>query len=463
MLSIRRIALAALLACSVAPAALAEDGFDPWNRLVYGTGVGPTTGPNGLEIQVAWTVELGEPTSTALDLSTDVMVRIGNNVVSKTVKVFADPGSGFCSGSNCAASCGTGSMDGQSMTLLCLPDGSDCGCRFPTITTSVPVPPGGYGPSDTIQVLLMPAAGAKPEIDTTDDLVAEPFKQPIFWDRSIRSAVLKPIAGTADMYDVEVEYQLAYNTTTPPQDLRANIEMNHNGETQVFEPWCGPWLMAPSSICGQSCFDETCATIKCNGQTVATLKCQSYENAWGQFGCVCASSPIKYTIPSVKLKSGDSLSLSLKPAPGALPELPGLDDDGLVLCSSPALSLPYGQGKAGTNGVPALGSSALPVLGQVSGIKMKDALPGALPILFIGVAPLNAPFDGGLLLVDPKLVAFLPAPVQADGTLTLQALMPADPNLCGVSLYFQMMFQDSGATGFYRLAMTNGLQRIFGS
>jgi len=463
MFSIRRIALLFVVACTVAPVALAEDGFVPWNRLVQGAGVGPTSGPNGLEIKVAWTVEVGEPTSTLLDLSTDIQVRIGNTVATKSVKVFADPGSGFCSGSNCGASCGTGSVDGQNMTLLCLPDGADCICKFPSITTSVPVPPGGYGPSDTIQVILLPSAGAKPEVYPNDDLTAEPFKLPIFWDRSIRSAVLKPVLGVPDTYDVEVEYQVAYNTSMPPQDLRTNIVMNHNGQTTVFEPWCGPWLMAPSSICGQSCFNETCAVIKCNGQTVATLSCQQYENAWGQFGCVCASSPISYTIPSVKLKSGDHLELSLAAAPGAIPELDKLANDSLILCSAPALSLTYGQGKKGTFGVPTLDSSAPPVLGQVSGIQMKEALPGALPILFLGVAPLNANFDGGLLLVDPAMVLFLPVPVAADGTMTLQGLVPADPNFCGVSLYFQMMFQDSGADGFYHLAMTNGLQRIFGS
>ncbi|MFG0318043.1 MAG: hypothetical protein ACF8XB_12275 [Planctomycetota bacterium JB042] len=464
MFSIRRFALPLVAACSLVPGlARGEDTFVPWNRAVQGLAVAPTGDGKTLEVRVIWSAELGAPTEKALDLSTDVLVRVGNKVVTTTIPVFAHPGAGFCSDSNCGGSCGTGSVSGKDLTLLCLPDGGGCGCEFPPITTTVPVPPGEHGPSDIVQVVLTPSAGAKPEVFPNDDVLAEPFQAPIFWDRALRDVVLKPVPGVADTYDVEVEYQVAYNGAMPPQDLRTDIVMNHNGQTFVFEPWCGPWLAAPSSICGQNCISDTCAVIKCNGQTVATLSCQSYENDWGQFGCTCASSPLMVTIPSVKLKAGDQLELSLVAAAGAIPELDGLEKDHWVLCSSPAQSLPYGQGKKGTLGVPTLGSSAPPVLGQVSGIKMKEALPGAMPILFVGVKPLDAKFDGGRLLVDPAFVAFLPVPVAADGTLTLQGPAPADPNLCGISLYFQVMFQDSGASGFYHLAMTNGLQRIFGS
>ena len=465
MLPNKRIALSLALACSLTPGlAWAEDDSGCcWNRVVDSLAVEPSGAGNGLEAKIVWTVQLNEPTATILDLSTDIQVRVGDFTTTKTVKVFANPGAGFCSDNSCGASCGSGSIDGQDLTLLCLPDGAGCGCEFPSITTSVPVPPGGFDDNDLVQVLLTPSAGAVPELFPNDDLVAESAKGPIFWDRSFRSVDLKPVPGANDLFDVVVEYQVAYNNTMPPQDLRANIVMTHNDQTFVFEPWCGPWILAPSSTCGQSCFNETCAVIKCGGQTVATLTCQSYENAWGQFGCACVSSPMPYTIPSVKLKAGDHLDLALVAPPGAVPELDGLDDDQWLVCSSKAQSLPYGNGKKGTAGVPVLGSTAPPVLGQVSGIRMKEALPGAMPFLFLGASPLDVPFDGGRLLVDPAMVLAVPVPVAADGTLTLQGMVPADPTLCGVSIYYQIMFQDSGAAGFYHLAMTNGLERVFGS
>lgn len=464
MFRTRRTLLSLAAACSLLPGlASAEDGIPTWNRVVQGLALAPSTASSKSEVKVVWTAALGKPTSTKLDLSTEIQVRVGNFFATQTVKVVVDPGAGACSDANCGGSCGTGSVDGQSQTLLCLADGDGCGCAFAPITTSVPVPPGSYGPNDVVQVTLVPAAGAQPELYASDDLAAEPVKDAIFWDRALRSVALKPVPGAVDTFDVVVEYQVAYNTTMPPQDLRTDIVMNHNGKTLEFHPWCGPWLVSPSSICGQGCSNETCAVIKCGGQVVASLTCQSYENAWGQFGCACASGALQYTIPAVQVKAGDHLEISLAAAAGAIPELDGLDDDHMVVCSSPALSLTYGKGKAGTFGVPTLDSTAPPALGKVSGIQMKAALPGALPILFLGAKPLDLPFDGGRLLVDPTFVIFLPAPVAADGTFSLQGLVPADPNLCGVSLYFQLMFQDPGAAGFHRLAMTNGLQRIFGS
>lgn len=464
MFSTQRFVLSATLACTLAPVlAHGEDlGLPPWNRQIDGLAVAPSSAGNSSQVKVVWTAQIGEPASVGLNLSTDVLVRVGGFSTTVTVPVFSNPGAGFCSDANCGGSCGTGSVSGKDLTLLCLPDGAGCGCEFPSITTSVPLPPGKYD-NEVVQVLLSPSAGALPEIDVSDDLVAEPFKPAVFWDRALRSVDLQPIPGAVDIYDVVVEYQVAYNGSMPPQDLRANIVMNHNGKTFVYEPWCGPWLIAPSSICGQNCFDETCAVIKCNGQTVATLSCQSYENAWGQYGCICASESLRYTIPSVKLKAGDHFDLSLVAAPGAIPELIGLDNDSALVCSEDAQSLTYGTGKPGLLGVPTLDSIAPPIVGQVSGIRMKEALPGALSILFVGVKPLDLKFDGGTLLVDPALVLFVPAPVAADGSLTLQGLVPADPKLCGVSLYYQFMIQDSGAAGFYHLAMTNGLSWVFGS
>lgn len=464
MSTTRRIALSLALVGTLAPgSALAEETTpQPWNREITGLAVVPSGPGNELEVQVVWTAKIGQPSPSGLNLSTDVLVRVGDFSSTHSVPLFANPGAGYCSDVNCGGSCGTGSVSGKAATLLCLPDGAGCACQFPAITTRVPLPPGNHD-NDMVQVLLVPSAGAQPELDKSDDDAAEPFKPAIFWDRSFRSVEVQPIPGAVDTYNVVVELQVAYNGSMPPTDLRTNIVMDHNGNTAVFEPWCGPWLLAPTSICGQNCLDETCAVIKCSGQTVATLSCQTYENAWGQFGCTCASAPLQFVIPSVKLKPGDHVDLSLVAAPGAIPEIDGLDHDQWLVCSKDASSLTYGKGKAGTLGVPVLDSIAPPVLGQLSGIRMKQALPGALPILFIGAKAIDVKFDAGSLLVEPGLLLFVPTPVAADGTVSLGGMIPADPNLCGVSLNYQFMFQDSGAAGFHHLAMTNGLSWVFGT
>ncbi len=460
----RYFALVSVIALSLFPGiARGEDSIPrcpPLCRFVA-TPTSQTTEAGGLDIEVVWTAYVGEPTATVLNLSTEVQIQVGDYSAKKTVPVFANPGAGYCTDGTFGGPCGTGSVDGQNVTLLHLSeDGGSA--QFPWITTRFPVVPEGmFDENDVIEVTLTPAAGSDQGSSTDGDFVVEPIvDRPTFYDRSFRSVDLEPIPGTTDLYDIVVEYQLAYNTSIPPVDFRTDLVMNLNGENMVFEPWCGPWITTPSSLCGQTCSNETCATIKCDGQTVATLTCQPYENAWGQFDCACVSGAIQYTIPSIQLSPSDRIELSLVGAPGALPEPAGLDDDSWVVCSIQAQSLPYGQGKAGTHGMPTLDSTALPILGQVSGIQMKEALPGARSLLIYGFQPLDIPFDGGRLLVDPAGMFVVPAPVAADGSLILERLLPVDPSLCGVSLFYQLMVRDPGAAG--RFAMTNGLQRVLG-
>lgn len=127
-----------------------------------------------------------------------------------------------------------------------------------------------------------------------------------------------------------------------------------------------------------------------------------------------------------------------------------------------ATNASYGTGKPGTNGVPVLNALAAPILGETSTVRLENALPGALPLLFLGVTQQNIPFDGGALLTEATWVLALPFPILADGTLPLTGTLPADPALCGFKLYHQVMFADPGAAGYYKLAQTAGLVRTFG-
>ena len=141
----------------------------------------------------------------------------------------------------------------------------------------------------------------------------------------------------------------------------------------------------------------------------------------------------------------------------------GYTIDFVVECSSPAASAPYGAGKPGTVGVPTLSSTQLPVIGVGGDLVVGNGLPSAAPvILFVGFAAAALPFDGGTLLTVPVLTLNLP-PLSPAGTLTLPFPLPADPSLCGVSTFMQVIFVDPGAGGFYQTAQTNGLQLTFGS
>jgi hypothetical protein len=133
-----------------------------------------------------------------------------------------------------------------------------------------------------------------------------------------------------------------------------------------------------------------------------------------------------------------------------------------VLACVPASNATYGTGKPGTNGVPTLTALSPPVLGESSTVLLGNALPGALPILFLGVSAASIPFDGGLLLNGATWIIPIPVPVFPDGTLPLIGTLPLDPALCGFSLYHQVMFADPAAGGYYQLAQTAGLRRTFG-
>ena len=122
----------------------------------------------------------------------------------------------------------------------------------------------------------------------------------------------------------------------------------------------------------------------------------------------------------------------------------------------------YGEGKPGTFGVPTLKGLGLPILGATAGIRVDGGLPGAPSILFLGASGLSIPFDGGTLLASPDVILNLP-PFDADGRLDILAPLPDNPGMCGLSLFYQVLFFDPGASGGYGLALTNGLHRTFGS
>lgn len=462
MFSTRNLLASSLLASSLlAGLAQAEDtapaGPD-W--ILFGPTDDCTIG-SGMELEILWTVALAEPASKTLNLSAEIVVQVGDYTAVETVQVFADPGAGYNPDGGYGAPAGTGLVDGLPVQLVDLSDGSGDYSQFPWIRTRFPaVPDELFDADDVIIVRVTPAPGAEPEVDASNNLAAEPVGDS-FYDRGFRSVELVPVPGTMDLFDIVVEYQLAYNTSFPPEDLRTDLVLEHNGETKLFPTWNGPWTTTLLDDCGPG-GDELCAVIKSGGETVTTLTSQPWANAFGSFASAFVSEPIRTTIPAVQIQEGDELELFLTHAPGAMPELSGLDDDSWLICSNEAQASPYGQGKPGTFGVPTLGALDLPVLGQASGLRMKEALPGATPVLFLGLAPLNAAFAGGTLLVDPVQVLFLPAPIAADGTVSLPWAVPADVTLCGLSIFSQMMFLDPGAAGPKHIAMTNGLHLVVG-
>lgn len=144
--------------------------------------------------------------------------------------------------------------------------------------------------------------------------------------------------------------------------------------------------------------------------------------------------------------------------------------DGFVLalpkesttCATPASTANYGAGKPGSLGVPGLAALVLPkVPTKPFGIRISNGLPGALPVLFLGPAPLNLAFDGGALRAFPTFILFL-LPFDAAGNSDAFGPICDVPVYCGVSVYMQAMFVDPLATGYYHTAQTPGLTLTLG-
>ena len=129
-------------------------------------------------------------------------------------------------------------------------------------------------------------------------------------------------------------------------------------------------------------------------------------------------------------------------------------------CGNEASAPNYGAGLAGTLGVPELTADD-PVLGETVHVTLGNSSGAPAPALLMGAfAPAALPFKGGTLLVSPAFAFQLPLLV-VPPAVTLNASVPADPFICGQSLYLQLLQADAGAP--HGVALSRGLELHFGN
>lgn len=166
-------------------------------------------------------------------------------------------------------------------------------------------------------------------------------------------------------------------------------------------------------------------------------------------------------IPSFELEfadlDGDARADMIHTAPNAARfEIHFGNDDAMATES-------YGVGKPGSNGVPALVALGPPQLGAASGLRIENGLPGAVPLLFLGLSPSALPFDRGTLLVIPSGPILVLPVFSAVGSVDLPAVLPPLPSLRGADLYFQSMHIDPVSIGPYQTAQSQGLHWTLGN
>ncbi len=141
----------------------------------------------------------------------------------------------------------------------------------------------------------------------------------------------------------------------------------------------------------------------------------------------------------------------------------GSDESALpyaIAGTNAAAFVPYGEGKTGTNGVPALTLSASPVLGAAVDLQLSQALPNATAKLIRGGSRDAAPFDEALILVAYNSVQDLP--VGANGSGTLHATVPNNSALAGRSFYWQAWIPNDPAAAGLGWSCSNGLETRLG-
>lgn len=159
-------------------------------------------------------------------------------------------------------------------------------------------------PGDEIMVLLRPAPGAVPDADPSDD--GGPFIVDT-WNRRVTRLLSSPGSGEG-LFDLEVGWTLDLESSaTLPLELGTTVDLKVNGATQTSSdnPECIIWDIA-----------DSCATV--SGMTLALL-CPG--------GASCSLPPFAVVFPDIALEPGDVITVILRPAPGALPELPGSPED----------------------------------------------------------------------------------------------------------------------------------------
>lgn len=120
----------------------------------------------------------------------------------------------------------------------------------------------------------------------------------------------------------------------------------------------------------------------------------------------------------------------------------------------------YGDGFAGTLGIPAFTAQADPVLGSTLSLDLENSYGIAtVGLLFVGLQRAEIPTSWiGELLVAPTLTFWIPLPA---GTTTLTGSIPNDPSLCQVAVDLQAIEADPGAAK--GVSFTPGLELILGN
>ncbi len=320
----------ATIAASAATPAFAGDPTLPWNRKALTAAVTDAPDGSGKKIVTAYWQYSADTSLGQMDLSARVQIMAGGAVIWEEDQIvgIAD-GDGPCpQGQPCGQGCGIGTWNGASVPLTCVlsyfnddpAQGSFCSCSGPICpVVSAPVE---LAEDVDIIVIVKPLPGAEQEFELADDMIAveqAPGGQ-TYWDTEILSMDLTSSPGLpGGFFDVHVEVGTATNFSgfLP---LGYEVVLMKNGqpvESQGSGSGSGDdWIQAepcgdPNNPCGQCGINNFGGTLECD------LVCNE---------CIVVEGT-EFDFIAIPMDPNDDWGIKVQPAPGALPSLPGFEED----------------------------------------------------------------------------------------------------------------------------------------
>ena len=305
---------------------------DPsWNRKVQALAVTPDVA-GGSEVSIAYTID-AQPTSVPLDMSTQAVLHVNGVPVGLPIDVSVsfDVVTTPCGVTFCSGICGSATVSGDAASLVCYEDcpwhatpaiDGDCDCG---LWRSLTFPPVTLTPTDEIMVLLRPAPGALPDSDASDDTTrAIPGGEILYWNRGVDTASMFDVGG--GFYDVVVGGDIAYNGPETV-NLDFDIVVLRNGVDVAAQ---SVTMRGERNAADLTCFQVGCGSYcgVINGSPRSCLP----GGPWNVCSCTAGFIEVIPGVPMPNLQPGDEIMVILRPAPGAIPELPStvLDDSLMV-------------------------------------------------------------------------------------------------------------------------------------
>lgn len=330
-----RFAISSLcLASALASAAVAQS---PVDREILSVGITPSPGAAGahgyFDLNVVWTVKASPATAT---LSAGTIIQVFKNgapnpIFTDVVPVVISGGSGFCGVGGCLGSCGGGYIDGVLNTLLCLvdppctPSFCDCDCRFPSILSPMGSDP--FEEGDQLTVRLIAAPGAIPEPSGPNNSWSTVFDgKPYFWEHRVVGVDTVPASsGASGRVDVLLGGTTVWHGLGLASDLGLRVTLLDASGSPIA-------TTIASGVAEPSSDPLACGGVGCGGLCGfwegIQVDCFAFPNVHF-LPCVCGGG---WLIPLLDLDPNDLVGATIlvEAAPGALPTLPGLEQQIMV-------------------------------------------------------------------------------------------------------------------------------------